>query len=117
MPADLSPTGAAPGRWDWWNHRRLRLTVVVGTMYAIVAAVNEAVAVEHPFGDLAMGTLVYGILIACSLAVVNVVYTAFPLAEPLVSPDHVGWYRRAGFAVAVVGSLLVPWLILAAMFR
>jgi len=102
--------------WSWWQARRLRYNLVLATCgwLAYGAALATAVAFGKPMwrswqGGLSM-TLFLGTGFLVLMGFANVCYLLGPAVESWVKPADVGRYRRTAFAMGLIGSAAVPFL-------
>jgi len=102
--------------WTWWQARRLRYNLVLAACgwLAYGTALGTALAFGKPMwrswqGGLSM-TLFLGTGFLVLMGVANVLYLLGPAVEAWVRPADVARYRRNAYAMGLIGSACVPFV-------
>ncbi|MEI7932985.1 MAG: hypothetical protein WCI21_08025 [Alphaproteobacteria bacterium] len=102
--------------WKWWQARRLRYNIALGTAAWIAYGLNAAqfYAFNHPIweswqGGVAM-TLFLGTLFLFVMGIANVLFLLGPWTERVTKPADVDGYRKTAWALGLYGSIAVPFI-------
>jgi hypothetical protein len=111
------PLGIAGETWIWWQARRLQYNLVLAS--SGIAAYVLFVALFSMFGsplwktwrDAASMTLLMGVGFLVLMGVANVCFVLGPIMESLVKPADPGRYRRTTYAMGLLGSAALPFVV------